>query len=70
MEKDSLKYKSLKNASYNMFGYAWSIIFAIGITPIIVFKLGIKEYGIYIFINTLISLLGLIDLGITTAATK
>lgn len=70
MQTNSLKYKSLKNASYNMMGYVWMLIFSVFITPIIVIKLGIGEYGIYIFVSTLISLIGLIDLGVSTAATK
>lgn len=70
MKTDSLKYRSLKNVAYSIFGNVWTMIFAVFITPLIVFNLGLKEYGIYIFMNSLISLVGLIDLGISTAATK
>lgn len=60
----------IKNASYNMLGYIWPMFFSLFITPIIVFKLGIRDYGIYIFLNTLLSLMGLLDLGIATSALK
>ena len=39
-------------------------------TPIVVFKLGIKEYGIYIFINTTITFVNIIDLGLGQAIIK
>lgn len=70
MQTDSLTYKTLKNVSYSSFGYAWSLVFAIFITPIVVFKLGVDKYGVFIFINTIASLVGLIDLGISTAIIK
>lgn len=70
MKKDSLTYHTFKNGSYSIFNYIWSIIFSIIITPIIVFKLGIKEYGIYLFIITAMSLFGVIDIGIGSAVTK
>ncbi len=61
---------TLKNATYNFIGYTWPMIFSIFITPIIVFKLGIKDYGIYIFINTLTSILYLLAFGIGTSTIK
>jgi O-antigen/teichoic acid export membrane protein len=70
MERSSLTFKTLTNISYNFVGYAWPILFSILITPIIVRYLGVREYGIYIFISTILSLMTLLDMGITTAATK
>lgn len=61
---------AIKNASYNLMGYVWPMLFSLFVTPIIVFKLGIRDYGIYIFINTLLSLMGLLDLGIATSTLK
>jgi len=61
---------AIKNASYNLIGYVWPMLFALFITPIVVFKLGVRDYGIYIFINTLLSLMGLLDLGIATSTLK
>ena len=70
MEKDSLTFHTFKNASYGFIGYLWPMAFSFFITPIIVLSLGIKSYGIYIFINTIISIFGLLDLGLGTAVTK
>ena len=61
---------TLKNSFYNFIGYAWPIIFSIFITPIVVFRLGTKDYGVFVFINTAISLMGLLDLGIGTSMMK
>lgn len=67
---ESITNKTLKNVSYSSIGYAWSLIFAIFVTPIIVFRLGVDYYGVFIFINTVASLLGLLDLGVSIAVTK
>jgi O-antigen/teichoic acid export membrane protein len=46
------------------------MIFALFVTPIIIFRLGVKNYGIYLLIYTFISLLGLLDFGLGIAVTK
>ena len=70
MERDSLTFKTLKNTTYNMIGYVWPMFFSLFITPIIIVRLGVKNYGIYLFVNAIISLFGLLDLGLGTALTK
>ncbi|MEI6057431.1 MAG: polysaccharide biosynthesis C-terminal domain-containing protein [bacterium] len=70
METDSLTYKTFKNISYNIVGYIWPMFFSLFITPIVIFKLGIKNYGIYLFINALMGLMSLLDLGFGTAVAK
>lgn len=70
MDKSSLTFKTLRNASYNLVGYILPMAFALFITPIVVLKLGIKEYGIYIFVTSVIGVLGLLDLGLGSATTK
>jgi len=64
MEKDSLTYKTFKNTSYGIINYAWMFVFSIFITPVIVLKLGVETYGIYLLVLSVSSLLGLFDLGI------
>ncbi len=61
---------TLKNASYNFMSYVWPMIFSIFITPIVVIKLGIKDYGVYILINTITSILYLLAFGIGTSTVK
>ena len=70
MEQSSLTYKTFKNIAYNVIGYVWPMVFALLITPIIIFHLGIKNYGIYLFIYTFLGLLGLLDVGAGTAIAK
>ncbi len=70
MEQSSLTFKVFKNSLYNIVGFLWPMIFTLLVTPIIIFSLGVKEYGIYIFVNAVISLLGLLDLGLGIAVTK
>jgi len=70
MDTDSLTYKTLKNISYRFLAFTWPMVFSILITPIIVLKLGVKDYGIYIFVGTITGLLGLLDLGVSYAVIK
>ena len=66
----SVKERALKNISYSLLAFIWPVLIAFIVTPIIVHHYGIKEYGIYIFINTLISLAGLLDIGFASAVSK
>lgn len=61
---------ALKNASFNLAGYLYPMILAFIVAPITVKFLGVREYGLYIFISTLLSLMGLLDLGIATAVSR
>lgn len=70
MERSSLTFQTFKNVTYSIIGYVWPMIFTLCITPIVIFRLGVKDYGIYLFINSIISLLGILDFGISTAITK
>jgi O-antigen/teichoic acid export membrane protein len=63
-------HRALTNTTWSVLGYGWPILFSLLITPIVVTSLGIREYGIYTFFNTVISLLGLLDLGVGTAVNK
>lgn len=64
MDERSLTYKTFKNISYGLVGYIWTFVFSIFITPIIVFKLGVETYGVYMVVLTVSSLMGLFDIGI------
>ena len=70
VEQTSLTYKTFKNIAYNIIGYVWPMVFALFITPTIIFHLGVKDYGIYLFIYTFLGLLGLLNIGAGTAIAK
>ena len=70
MESNSLTFKALRNITYNIIGYGWPFIFSVAITPIIVLKLGVQQYGLFIFINTISSLLGVISSGVEASSIK
>ena len=61
---------ALKNSMYNFIGFLLPIIVIIFITPIIISHWGVKDYGVYIFLNTIVTFLGLLDLGVSTANSK
>lgn len=70
MDTNSLTYKTLKNISYRFVAFTWPMLFSILITPVIVLKLGVKDYGVYIFVGTITGLLSLLDLGVSYAVIK
>lgn len=61
---------ALKNSVYNFIGFLLPIVILVFFTPLIISKLGVKEYGILIFLNTILTFLGLIDLGVGIATNK
>lgn len=67
---DTSAQNALKNSVYNIIGFLVPVITFILITPTIIKSLGVKEYGVYIFLNTIITFLGLLDLGIGVATNK
>lgn len=67
---DTTAQNTLKNSVYNFIGFLLPILILVIFTPIIISKLGVKEYGIFIFLNTVLTFLGLLDLGIGTATNK
>ena len=70
MQQDTTSRSLLKNSSYSFLGYTLPIIFSIAITPVIVRKLGVTDYGIYILAITINGFLGLVDLGIGLSIIK
>ncbi|MEI8337953.1 MAG: polysaccharide biosynthesis C-terminal domain-containing protein [bacterium] len=67
---DTTAQNALKNSTYNLIGFLLPILVLVIFTPIIISHLGVKEYGIYIFLNTILTFLGLLDLGIGVATSK
>lgn len=63
-------HRTIMNAIYGLLGSVWPLVFSLLITPIIVSNLGYKEYGVYVFISTVLSMLGLLDFGLSTAIKK
>jgi len=61
---------TIKNSIYNFIGFLLPILILVIFTPIIISKLGVRDYGIFIFLNTVLTFLGLLDLGIGTATNK
>lgn len=70
MNTITVKERALKNISYSLLSFGWPVLIALFATPIIVHHFGFKEYGIYIFISTLVSLAGILDIGFATALNK
>jgi O-antigen/teichoic acid export membrane protein len=70
MDKASITYKTVRNIGYSFTNYFWTVLLAFFTLPIIINGLGKIEYGYYIFVGTILSFLGLLDMGIATATNK
>lgn len=70
MAEESLSHKTLKNSGYSVLSYAAPILFSIFITPVVVHKLGVADYGIYILVNTIAAFMSLLDMGLSIALVK
>jgi hypothetical protein len=46
MEQESLAKKTIKNSFYSITSYTLPMFFTLFVTPIIVLKLGFKDYGL------------------------
>lgn len=70
MEKETRANKAIRDSSWKIFGYVTSIAVTLFVTPIIIFELDEHNYGVYIFIMTIIGMLGIMDLGFSTSVSK
>ncbi len=70
MDNQSLSYKTLKNSAWGFLGYVIPILFSIVVTPVIIHKLGIVDYGVFVLANTIIAFLSLLDFGFTISLIK
>jgi O-antigen/teichoic acid export membrane protein len=61
---------AVKSASYNIAGFAVSLIAGFVAAPIIVRKLGVDLYGVYSFIVALIGFTSILEFGFSTAIVK
>lgn len=68
--QDNSSQTLIKNSAYSFLGYLLPIVFSIAITPVIVKKLGVQDYGIYVLLNTINGFLTLIDLGVGLSLVK
>ena len=63
-EPKPLALKALSNTLYSVVAYVWPMVFSILVTPIIVLKLGVGQYGLFVFITTVSGLLSLVSSGV------
>lgn len=61
---------AIKNSTYNFIGYVYPMLLAFIVAPITVNFLGIRNYGLYVFLSTILSLMGLLELGTSTAVSR
>lgn len=70
INQKNLKERTIVNAGYNLLAHIWPIIFSIFLTPIIVLKLGVQEYGLFLFVNTVSGFIGVMASGISASAIR
>jgi len=60
MSEESLTHKTLKNSVYGFIGFVWPMLLSILITPILISNLGVQNFGLFLFINTVSGFVGII----------
>lgn len=58
---ESLSQKTFKNALWQVFNLGWMTILNFFVTPLLLQKIGIENYGVYVLVLTIISFLSLLD---------
>jgi len=55
--------RTVKNAAYGFVSYLWPILFSFFLTPFIIHKLGVAEYGVYVLLLTVVGFFSLFNFG-------
>ncbi len=55
--------RTVKNAAYGFVSYLWPMLFSFFLTPFIIHRLGVKEYGVYVLLLTIVSFFSLLNFG-------
>lgn len=69
-DQENTVHRALTNTAWGLASYVWPICFAIFITPLVLRAMGAQEFGFYVFVNTVVSFLGLLDFGLASAVSK
>jgi O-antigen/teichoic acid export membrane protein len=51
----------IKNTIYNNIGYTWQLLVSLLLTPFIIHKLGVEQFGIWILLEVIVNYLSLLD---------
>ncbi len=55
--------RTVKNAAYGFVSYLWPILFSFFLTPFIIHKLGVAQYGVYVLLLTVVGFFSLFNFG-------
>lgn len=68
--RNVIKSRVGKNSFYNVCGFSAQAILMLIITPILIGKMGVKQYGLWMIANSLLGAVGILDMGIGMGITK
>lgn len=57
--------RTIKNTAYSFAGFIWNLLLSFVSAPIIINGLGTAKYGLFILLNTIMTVFSLLDLGIS-----
>ncbi len=55
--------RTVKNAAYGFVSYLWPILFSFFLTPFIIHRLGVEQYGVYVLLLTIVGFFSLLNFG-------
>lgn len=64
------KSRIAKNSFYNICGFSAQTIFMLIIIPILIAKMGVKQYGLWMIANSVLGAVGILDMGLGMGITK
>lgn len=65
-----LAWRTLKNSSFSLLGFAWPLFLALFTSPFIIHRLGADLFGVLSIVGVTLGLFGFLDFGIGGAATR
>lgn len=66
----TLAHRTIKNSLYGFISYLWPIAFTIFVTPFIIHRLGVVDYGLYVLMLIIAGFFSLLNFGLVYALVK
>lgn len=68
--RHGLKSRLAQNSFYNLCGFSAQTILLLIITPILIAKMGVQQYGLWMIANSILGAIGILDMGLGMGITK
>lgn len=63
MKEQSISQRTIKNSLFSLLVYIWPIVFTIFVTPFIIHKIGLENFGLFILVSVITGFSSLLNFG-------